>query len=555
MSIRIGVSAFSLTLIVLLASAARAATAEMPFIRNGRAESVNFSGDPWIQRDDSLEGGGMGKLVFAPVSLGPGDATIKARLRIDGLSHSAASFFIGDSDFGFEGSAGKMFVEGRLFGDDQKVIGEPAVSDGATFDFEVRRRGNELSFWIDGRRIYVTEVRGALSDFGFRPYRASMRIYEWSAEGAVYESPKERRPDFLVDVFKSGPNGAPQYRIPALITTQKGTLLAFCEARRKGAGDTGKIDLVLRRSTDGGQSWGPEEIVWGDGDNTCGNPCPVVDKQTGRIWLPMCWNLASDGESRFVRGTSEGIRRVYVTYSDDDGHTWAPPKDISQSVRRSDWRWYATGPGRSIQLTRGKYVGRLVIPANHSDHTKPTEKKYTDIEDSYYRSHVFYSDDHGETWQLGGVLDRTTNESTIVELPDGSILDNMRSYAGERLRAISVSRDGGDTWSPVKLHPQLVEPVCQASMLRYSFPSPTEKSRILFSNPASSGLRTQLTVRVSYDEGETWPVAAMIYRGSAAYSCLTALEDGSIGVLFERDQDTKISFAKFTLKWLERDKK
>lgn len=165
---------------------------------------------------------------------------------------------------------------------------------------------------------------------------------------------------------------------------------------------------------------------------------------------------------------------------------------------------------------------------------------------------MFYSDDHGETWQRGGSVDWCTNESTIVELADGSIGDNIRSYSGTGMRAVTVSHDGGDSWEPVKLDPEPIEPRCQANLLRYSFPSETEKSRILFCRPACRRDRHKLTVAVSYDEGESWPVSAMIYRSSAAYSCMTKLADGSIGVFFERDDNTKMSFTKFSIDWLEK---
>lgn len=269
----------------------------------------------------------------------------------------------------------------------------------------------------------------------------------------------------------------------------------------------------------------------------------------------MTWNRGSDDESEIIAGTSKDLRHVFVTYSDDDGETWKQPENISKSASRRTWHWYATGPGNGIQLTRGKHVGRLVIPTNHSDHapmTETEEAKYRHVSESFYRSHVIYPDDHGETWKIGGVLDRLTNESTIVELPDGSLLNNMRSYEKIDRRTVARSDDGGSTWSPVVPHHQLVEPTCQGNMLRYSFPSATSKSRILFSNPASPQKRERLTVRVSYDEGKTWPVSKLIYEPSAAYSCMTVLADGPAGVLFERDGYGKISFAKFGMEWLEK---
>jgi sialidase-1 len=213
-------------------------------------------------------------------------------------------------------------------------------------------------------------------------------------------------------------------------------------------------------------------------------------------------------------------------------------------LRKPHWRWYATGPDKGIQLTRGPHVGRLVIPCNHSDHSDPTKHPY--------RSHVVYSDDRGKTWELGGAVDEKTNESTIVELSDGSIMNNMRSYHRQNRRAVAVSHDGGDSWGMVTLQEELIEPVCQGSILRYSWPDPSDssaRSLILFSNPASTS-RDTLTLRLSYDEGKTWPVARQLYAGSAAYSCLTVLPDGGIGLLFERDSYAHITLVALTLEWL-----
>lgn len=347
------------------------------------------------------------------------------------------------------------------------------------------------------------------------------------------------------DIFASGVGDYHTYRIPAIVATKKGTLLAFCEGRKSGRGDAGNIDMLVSRSMDRGKTWSKPLVVWDDGDNTCGNPAPVVDRETGVIWLPMTWNLGSDHEGEIMTGRSKEPRHAYVTHSDDDGLTWARPKMISETVRKPHWRWYATGPGNAIQLTRGPHQGRLLIPANHSDHS--------DTEKHPYRSHVFWSDDHGETWQLGGVHEGRTNESAVVELADGSILQAMRSYHGQNKRAMSVSRDGGKTWGKVYLDDALQTPVCQASILRYSWPEDKNhgsKSRILFSSPRGSS-RSNLTVWLSYDEGTTWPVSKQIHAGGSAYSNLVALPDGRIGVLYEKDGYKTISLATFDLQWLE----
>jgi sialidase-1 len=164
------------------------------------------------------------------------------------------------------------------------------------------------------------------------------------------------------DVFTSGAGGYHTYRIPAAIVSAKGTVLAFCEGRKKSRSDTGDIDLVLRRSTDQGKTWGEPRVVWDDGGNTCGNPCPVLDRDTGTLWLLLTWNAGEIHESKVKPGFGLDSRRVFVTHSTDDGLTWAEPSDITTVAKNKAWSWYATGPGAGIQLQHGAHKGRLVIP-------------------------------------------------------------------------------------------------------------------------------------------------------------------------------------------------
>ncbi len=347
------------------------------------------------------------------------------------------------------------------------------------------------------------------------------------------------------DLYISGSQGYRSYRIPAMITTDSGVVLAFAEGRRDGRGDAGAIATLLRRSLDGGETWGEMQVVARDGENTFGNPCPVIDRRTGRIHLLLTHNLGSDHERQILAGTSEQVRTVWHLFSDNDGETWSEPRDISKMARKPHWRWYATGPGVGIQ-TRD---GTLVIPANHSDHTRHEAENRDDR--SYYRSHVLLSDDGGETWRIGGVADENTNESQVAELTDGSLMLNMRSYHGQARRAIATSRDGGKTWSDVRFDPALVEPVCQASLLRYSGIGDGAVSRLLFSNPANPERRVNMTVRLSLDEGKTWPVSRTVHDGFSAYSCLTVLPNGDIGLFYEKGQRVeKLTLARFPLSWL-----
>ncbi len=357
------------------------------------------------------------------------------------------------------------------------------------------------------------------------------------------------------DVFVAGQGGYHTYRIPALIVTRNQTLLAFCEGRKHSRSDTGDIDLLLKRSTDAGRTWSEAQVVWDDGPNTCGNPCPVVDETTGTIWLLLTHNPGDTSEAQIKQRKAGATRTVWLSRSTDDGKTWAPPLDITASAKDPSWGWYATGPGVGIQIQHGPHRGRLVIPCDYSFPGADRTGRGPGVEGG---SHIIYSDDHGQTWKLGGTVSPHMNESQVVELAggEGALLLNMRNTAKASRRAQSISRDGGLTWTAPEYPPELVEPGCQASLLRYDWPQAQEPGRILFSNPASPR-RRDLTVRISRDDGKTWPVSRTLHEGPAAYSCLAVLPDKTIGCLYECGRTNayeKISFARFPLDWLERGK-
>ena len=324
-------------------------------------------------------------------------------------------------------------------------------------------------------------------------------------------------------VFESGTEGYSTFRIPAVVTTPNGMLLAFAEGRKHGSSDTGDIDLVMKRSEDNGRTWSKLSVIWDDGNNVCGNPAPVVDKTTGHIYLLSTWNLGSDHESDIIKQTSKGTRRIFILKSVDDGKTWSAAKEITPQVKRENWTWYATGSCHGIQLEKGEFKGRLVVPCDHIE--AGTEK---------YFSHVIFSDNHGETWQLGGTTSQDqVNECTVAELPDGRLMLNMRNYdRTQKARKISISIDGGHTWGNLYSDTTLVEPICQASLLKYSFPA-SGKSSLLFLNPADKDSRKNMTLRLSFDHGTTWPKSKVLFAGPAAYSDLAALPNGNIGCLYE----------------------
>ena len=335
-----------------------------------------------------------------------------------------------------------------------------------------------------------------------------------------------------VPVWQRNEGGYHTYRIPSIIRTNAGDLLAFCEGRKDGRGDAGNIDLVMKRSVDDGKSWSEQVVLWDDGPNTCGNPCPVLDESTGVIWLLLTHNLGSDHEGDIIKRKAESTRTVWVMSSPDEGNTWSAPREITVTTKNAAWGWYATGPGNGIQLQHGKYEGRLVIPCDHS-YDDPNGKVRGGPWG--FGSHVVYSDDHGASWKLGGVIRPNSNECQVVELADnkGSLLMNCRSYFGRSRRTQSLSEDGGTSWTPPQDVDALVEPVCQASIIRHSWPTAQSSGLLLFSNPADAAQRVRMTVKSSGDDGKSWKTVLVLHEGPAAYSSLVRLSDDSAGCLYE----------------------
>jgi sialidase-1 len=338
--------------------------------------------------------------------------------------------------------------------------------------------------------------------------------------------------NLAIPLFEAGKDGYSSYRIPSIIQTSRGSLLAFCEARKDGTGDAGNIDVVMKRSVDGGKTWSKQIVIWDDGNNTCGNPTPVFDEETGTVWLLLTHNIGSDHEKDIIHKTSKGTRTVWLTASFNDGLSWSYPKEITASTKKPSWGWYATGPGAGIQIKNGPRKGRLVIPCDFSYEDANGKVANGPYE---YGSHIIYSDDHGRTWQIGGTITPKMNECQVVELADGNgtLLMNMRSYKGEGQRAQSVSYDGGISWTAPKSVPDLVDPVCQASFIRYSWNDKNQKSTILFMNPASPSIRHNMAIRASFDEGKTWPIIRTLWPGPSAYSSMVKLSDGNIGLFYE----------------------
>jgi len=344
-------------------------------------------------------------------------------------------------------------------------------------------------------------------------------------------------------VFEPAGSGYHTFRIPSLVA--RGVLvLAFCEGRLHGSGDAGEIEVVLRRSLDGGRTWLPLQVVSAVPGMTCGNPVPVIDPVSGDIVLVTVQNGADAVELSLARGTDpESGRRVFVQRSSDDGATWSPPAEITAQVKPAHWGWYATGPCHGIALRSG----RLVVPANHS--FVPSEP----VEDLIRLNggHCIVSDDGGHTWSVGFVdrndgAEINANETTVAELPDGRLYFNARNHQGTGpARVQAWSSDGGQTLdAPYSGIPEITAPGIQGSVL--CLPD----GRLLLSTPVNPTSRRELTVFVSSDAGASWEPALVVHEAMAGYSDLVLLPDGSVGIFYEAGETSSFAalrFATFTI--------
>ena len=358
-----------------------------------------------------------------------------------------------------------------------------------------------------------------------------------------------------VDVFPANTNGIARYRIPGIVVTPKGSVLAYSEARRNSSSDWGEIEIHLRRSTDGGKTWEAGKHIahhgarlegnphkkkdGGEKEQTVNNPVAIVDRDTGAIEFLYCINYA----------------RCYAMRSTDDGLTWSTPVDVTATFepfrKHYDWKVIATGPGHGIQLKSG----RLVVPiwlayGKEGDHAPSAAA-------------TIYSDDHGKTWLAGDLAVPNNsdfgnpNETMLAELSDGHVMLVTRSVSKPNRKIITLSPNGATGWSKPAFHDQLWEPICMASITAH----PSQPGTLIFSNPhtlkldkdgketpAGRGKRENLSIKLSRDDGKTWPISKTLDAGPSAYSDLAVLPDGTVLCLWETKND--IQCARFNLDWI-----
>ncbi|MET7777767.1 sialidase family protein [Streptomyces mirabilis] len=342
------------------------------------------------------------------------------------------------------------------------------------------------------------------------------------------------------------------FRIPAVVRSTHGTLLAFAEGRVHDCGDAGDIDIVVKRSTDGGRTWGPLQVVNEGAGDTHGNPAPIVDRETGRIVLAETYNTGrTDG-----RGCDVPCGRTpHLQYSDDDGLSWSAPRDLSAEILPPNWNsWYATGPVHGIQLTRGRHAGRLVFGVN--------TETWNGSRVTANNAALVTSDDGGDHWRIGasdswpiaddGTFRQKPSELTLTERGDGSVLVSGREQDGTDLghRTQTVSRDGGDSFTaPFRDLPGLYAPQVQGSVLRLG-------DRILLACPGDPDRRRTMMIRSSYDGGRTWDSVdrgTVVTTDWSGYSDLVGIGGGAVGLLYEGgavDARDEVRFARFTEDWL-----
>jgi sialidase-1 len=333
-------------------------------------------------------------------------------------------------------------------------------------------------------------------------------------------------PASRVDLFHAGDAGVHTYRIPALLETRKGTLLAVADARHDSARDMpAKISLVLRRSHNRGLTWSPTVTLRQVPEGGVGDASLLLDHRTGRIWCFQSYGPPGIGFGTAQSGARTGATtfQFHAIFSDNDGITWSEPRDLTPQIKDPAWQALFATSGTHIQTTSGRYLVPMVVRDGQG----------------IVSSRNTYSDDGGKTWHIGAAIGPGTDESKCVELPGGVIMQNMRNGP---TRAIALSQDGGINFRPVTHDAVLIDPVCNAAIVRYRH---KRRDLLLFTNAASTK-RENLTLRISKDQGKTWTVAQTLHAGPAAYSTVIALRDGSIAVLYECGETSPYSRITFT---------
>lgn len=397
----------------------------------------------------------------------------------------------------------------------------------------------------DRERVFSIQLKPALEMPLLAKIDLSISYVQWEGNKFVPEIQNGYFPFRIAKAVRNhGDDGVHSYRIPGLVTSKKGTLLAVYDVRRNKSGDLqGDIDVGLSRSTDGGETWEPMQIImdiekWGglpEDQNGIGDPAILVDDVTGIIHVVGLWIHGKPGVAAWISSqpglAPEETGQLMIVSSEDDGLTWSAPKNITQALKDPSWHLFLAGPGMGITMKDGT----LVFAAQFKD------------AEQVPHSTIIYSRDRGQSWSIGKGARSNTTESQVVELSDGSLMLNMRDDRGGS-RAVMVTRDLGVTWEEHPSHRSaLIEPICMGSLISFSKENDT---LLLFSNPNATDGRHSITIKASFDEGMTWPEENQLLLDQEkgwGYTCLTRVDEDHIGILYESSQ-ANMTFQKIALK-------
>jgi sialidase-1 len=339
-----------------------------------------------------------------------------------------------------------------------------------------------------------------------------------------------------VAVRQSGDDSVNTYRIPGLVTTNKGTLISVYDARHRSGGDLpGDIDVGISRSTDGGRTWESMQIIMDMGKDPkwrydgIGDPAILVDRATNTVWVAALWSHGNRGWHGSGPGiTSQETGQLMLARSEDDGLTWSKPINITAQVKKPEWPLLLQGPGKGITMQDGT----IVFAAQYQSPSALARLPH---------STILYSKDHGDTWHIGTGAFPDTTEAQVVEIKPGVLMLNCR-YNPKPVRVIMTTSDMGKTWQRHSTSQNaLIEPrACMASLIRTGQTNSQDTRRwLLFSNPDSTQGRHHLTIKASPDDGLTWPQQYRLLLDEGlgrGYSCMTMIDKATIGILYEGSQ-------------------
>lgn len=405
------------------------------------------------------------------------------------------------------------------------AVAAVTVPEGVTPQWDIKAKGLPCkalqNAYVKDNLLYVRIDGSRIKDLS-KPFRLSVK-----AKGMEVEQSGAQNHRLAVRVRSAGDDGVAAYRIPGLVTSKKGTLIATYDIRHNNAYDLqGDIDVGISRSTDGGLTWGPMITAMDMGEsgglpqdvNGIGDPCIVVDEVTGDILLFAAWTHGGKAGQAAWWTAGDGFEpaqtpQLMMSRSQDDGLTWSTPVNLTRQIKQEAWHFTFQGPGRGITMADGT----LVVPFQHQE------------ADRTPAAGIIYSTDRGATWHIHEYAKINTTESQVAEVEPGVLMLNMRDNR-KTGRAVYVTRDFGRTWAPHASDGQLVEPVCMASLLK-------EGNLLLFSNPSHPEHRRNLTIQISEDGGVTWTRRLLVDEGySWGYSCLTMIDKNTVGILYESSQ-------------------